>query len=172
MKIEIPTGCKEMHHEVELAVIIGKKGRDIPAAKAMEFVKGYSVALDMTARDWQDEAKKKGLPWDAAKGFDTSCALGDYVDASQVKDPHALNIWLKIDDKTKQDGNTKDMIFNIPALIAHVSTIMTLEDGDIILTGTPSGVGPVRAGETITAAIEGVGAIEFPVINRPPTASL
>ena len=167
MKIEIPTGCKEMHHEVELAVVIGKNGRDIPASKAMEFVKGYSVALDMTARDWQDEAKKKGLPWDAAKGFDTSCALGEFVDASQVKDPHNLNISLKIDGVTKQDGNTKDMIFKIADLIAHVSSIITLEAGDIILTGTPSGVGPVRSGETMIAEIEGVGSIEFPVINRP-----
>lgn len=167
MKLEIPKGCQEMHHEVELAVIIGKNGRDIPAAKAMDYVKGYSVALDMTARDWQDEAKKKGLPWDAAKGFDTSCALGEYVDKSKVQDPHNLSISLKIDGVTKQNGNTKDMIFKISDLIAHVSSIITLEDGDIILTGTPSGVGPVRAGETITANIEGVGAIEFPVINRP-----
>lgn len=133
----------------------------------MSYVKGYSVALDMTARDWQDEAKKKGLPWDAAKGFDTSCALGDYVDASKVMDPHNLNIWLKVDGDTRQSGNTKQMIFQIPALIAHVSSIMALEDGDIILTGTPSGVGAVKPGQTITAGIDTVGNIEFAVINRP-----
>jgi acylpyruvate hydrolase len=167
MKLEIPSGCKELHHEVELAVIIGKKGRDIPAKEAMSHVIGYSVALDMTARDWQDEVKKKGLPWSAAKGFDTSCALGEFVAQTKVADPHNLDLWLKIDGELKQSGNSKQMIFQIPELIEHVSSIMTLEEGDIILTGTPSGVGPVRAGQTITAGIVGVGDIEFPVINKP-----
>lgn len=166
MKLEVPSGCKELHHEVELAVIIGKKGRDIPASSAMSHVLGYSVALDMTARDWQDDVKKKGLPWSAAKGFDTSCALGEFVDVSKVSDPHNLNLWLKIDGELKQSGNSKQMMFQIPALIEHVSSIMTLEPGDIILTGTPSGVGPVQAGQTITAGIEGVAEIEFPVINK------
>lgn len=167
MKIEIPPGCKELHHEVELAVIIGKTGKDISATDAMSHVRGYAVALDMTARDWQDEAKKKGLPWDAAKGFDTSCALGSFVDKSNISDPHNLDVWLKVDGEIKQNGNTKQMMFQIPALIEHVSSIMTLEEGDIILTGTPSGVGPVRSGQTITAGIVSVGDIEFPVINRP-----
>lgn len=167
MKIEIPPGCKELHHEVELAVIIGKTGKDIAATDAMSHVRGYTVALDMTARDWQDEAKKKGLPWDAAKGFDTSCALGTFVDKSDIADPHNLDVWLKVDGEIKQNGNTKQMMFQIPALIEHVSSIMTLEEGDIILTGTPSGVGPVRPGQTITAGIVSVGDIEFPVINRP-----
>lgn len=167
MKLEVPPGCKELHHEVELAVIIGKKGRDIKASAAMSYVAGYSVALDMTARDWQDDVKKKGLPWSAAKGFDTSCALGSFVDVSKVNDPHNLSVWLKIDGDTKQNGNTNQMIFQIPALIEHVSSIMTLEVGDIILTGTPSGVGPVHPGQTITAGIDGVDTFEFPVINRP-----
>jgi len=166
MKLEIPPGCKELHHEVELAVIIGKKGRDIPASQAMSYVSGYTVALDMTARDWQEEAKKKGLPWDAAKGFDTSCALGSFVEKSKVADPHNLTVWLKVDGESKQSGNTKQMIFQIPQLIEHVSSIMTLEEGDIILTGTPSGVGPVRAGQIITAGVDSVGELEFPVIHR------
>jgi acylpyruvate hydrolase len=166
MKLEIPPGCKELHHEVELAVIIGKSGRDIPASSAMSHVVGYTVALDMTARDWQDEAKKKGLPWDAAKGFDTSCALGSFIEKSKVSDPHNLNVWLKINGETKQNGNTKQMIFQIPSLIEHVSSIMTLEEGDIILTGTPSGVGPVLPGQTITAGVESVGELEFSVIHR------
>eukprot|EP01122_Echinamoeba_exundans_P013919 TRINITY_DN6178_c0_g1_i1.p1 TRINITY_DN6178_c0_g1~~TRINITY_DN6178_c0_g1_i1.p1 ORF type:complete len:126 (+),score=29.05 TRINITY_DN6178_c0_g1_i1:542-919(+) len=120
----------------------------------------------MTARDLQDEAKSKGLPWTEAKGYDTFCALGEFVPKDKVPQTNNLGIWLKVDGVEKQHGNTKDMIFNVPFLVSYVSGIMTLEPGDIILTGTPSGVGPVKAGQVITAGIESVGNIEFEVINR------
>lgn len=146
--------------------MIGKRGKDISIDDAMEYVSGYTVALDMTARDIQNEAKSKGLPWSEAKGYDTFCPLGDFVPVDKIKDPHNLNIWLKIDDEIKQDGNTNLMMFKIPQLISYISSVMTLEKDDIILTGTPKGVGKVNPGQIIRAGIEDVDEIEYPVIKQ------
>jgi len=111
------------------------------------------LAIDMTARNMQEEVKKRGLPWTAAKGFDTFTPIGAFIPRSAVPDPHDLKLWLKINGAVKQNGTTSDMIFRIPKLIEHVSSIMALEEGDLILTGTPSGVGPVVPGDEITAAL-------------------
>ncbi|KAG9226513.1 hypothetical protein CCMSSC00406_0005820 [Pleurotus cornucopiae] len=108
-----------------------------------------SLAVDMTARNLQDQVKKRGLPWSAAKGFDTFTPIGEFIAKSAIQDPHNLNLALKINGVVKQDGNTSDMIFQIPQLIEHITSIMTLAPGDVILTGTPSGVGPVAAGDQI-----------------------
>lgn len=120
---------------MELGAVIGKTGRDIPAADAMSYVAGYALAIDMTARNMQDKVKKAGLPWSAAKGFDTFTPVSSFLPASEVKDPHNVRLWLKTNGKMRQDGNTKDMIFQLPRLIEHVSSIMTVEEGDLILTG-------------------------------------
>ncbi|BGO89652.1 hypothetical protein NBRC10512v2_001607 [Rhodotorula toruloides] len=152
-KVEIPKGVV-VHHEVELGVIIGKRGRDIPASKALDYVAGYTLAIDYTARNVQDAVKAKGLPWSAAKGFDTFCPVGQFIPKDKVQDPHNLRLWYKINDSTKQDDSTSLMLYRIPDLIAHVSGIMTLEEGDLLLTGTPKGVGPVVAGDKITAGLE------------------
>ncbi|KDQ19763.1 hypothetical protein BOTBODRAFT_169823 [Botryobasidium botryosum FD-172 SS1] len=151
-RVEIPQGVI-VHHEVELGVIIGKTGRDISEAEADSYVAGYALAIDMTARNMQDAVKKKGLPWSAAKGFDTFTPISSFIPKESISDPHNINLWLKINDTFKQNGNTTDMIFRIPRLIQHISSIMTLEEGDLILTGTPSGVGPVEPGDTITAGL-------------------
>ncbi|KAF9200108.1 hypothetical protein BGZ49_009698 [Haplosporangium sp. Z 27] len=168
--IEIPTGC-EVHHELELAVIIGKDGRDILAKDADNYIAGYALALDMTARNLQEQAKKKGMPWSAAKGFDTFTPIGDFIPKEQISDYNNVDMLLQIDGVTKQQGNTRDMIFDIPTLIENVSSIMRLEEGDVILTGTPKGVGPVFPGETITCelAFEGkvLSQLRFPAIDRP-----
>lgn len=132
----------------------------------MNYVSGYTIALDMTARDLQNEAKSKGFPWSEAKGYDTFCPLGDFVPVDKIKDPHNLNIWLKVDDEVRQEGNTNLMMFKIPQLISYVSSVMTLEKDDIILTGTPKGVGKVNPGQTIRAGIEYIGEIEYPVIKQ------
>jgi len=150
--IEIPRGISA-HHEVELGLVIGKQGRDISEANAGEHIAGYAVAIDMTARNLQEEVKKKGLPWSAVKGFDTFTPIGPYIPKSKVADPHNLNIWLKVNEQIKQHGNTSDMIFRIPRLIQHVSSIMTLEEGDLLLTGTPAGVGPLVAGDRVECAL-------------------
>jgi len=101
----------------------------------------------------QDVVKKQGLPWSAVKGFDTFTPISEFIPKSSVEDPHKLNLWLKINGALKQNGNTAEMIFRIPRLIEHVSSIMTLEEGDLLLTGTPAGVGPIVAGDEVTAGL-------------------
>ncbi|KAF9917839.1 Acylpyruvase fahd1, mitochondrial [Lobosporangium transversale] len=174
--IEIPTGC-EVHHELELAVIIGKNGRDIQANEADDYISGYALALDMTARDLQEQAKKAGRPWSAAKGYDTFTPIGDFIPKEYISDHDNVDLLLQIDGVTKQQGNTRDMIFSVPTLIENVSSIMRLEEGDVILTGTPKGVGPVYPGETITCELafggKTLSQLRFSVIDRPkPNSSL
>ncbi|EKC99890.1 hypothetical protein A1Q2_05855 [Trichosporon asahii var. asahii CBS 8904] len=146
--IEIPKGVVA-HHEVELGVVIGKDGRDIPASKASEYIAGYTLAIDMTGRNMQDAAKKKGLPWAAAKGLDTFCPVGKFVPASAIPDNSNVGLQLTINGQVKQKGTTKDMIFDVSHLVEFVSGIMALQEGDVLLTGTPAGVGPVSAGDKV-----------------------
>jgi len=150
--LEIPRGIIA-HHEVELGVVIGKGGRDITQQNADSHVAGYALAVDVTARNLQDEVKKKGLPWSSAKGFDTFTPIGPFIPRSSVLDSHNLNMTLKINGVIRQNGNTAAMLFRIPRLIEHVSSIMTLEEGDLILTGTPSGVGPIVPGDQVDCAL-------------------
>ncbi|CAG8439163.1 8868_t:CDS:10 [Acaulospora morrowiae] len=167
--IEIPKGAT-VHHEVELGVIIGKPGRDIRYENAFNYIVGYVLGIDMTARNIQDEAKKKGLPWCAAKGFDTFTPVGEFIPKDKIANPADVHLWLKVNDIMKQSGNTKNMIFDIPSLLEHISSIMKLEEGDLVLTGTPSGVGPVNAGDIVTAGLKvghkNLSTVEFPVITR------
>jgi acylpyruvate hydrolase len=166
MAIEIPHPCTALDHEVELGVVIGKKGRDIPQHAAMDHISGYALALDMTARELQAVAKQKGLPWTLAKGYDTFTPIGNFIPKTKVPSCDDLELWLEVDGKLRQKGNTKDMIFSIPVLISYISSIMTLNEGDVILTGTPSGVGPVKAGQKITAGITGLVEMSFDVKLR------
>ncbi|CAA7271033.1 unnamed protein product [Cyclocybe aegerita] len=152
-KVEIPRGIVA-HHEVELGLVIGRGGKNIPQASAESHIAGYiALAVDMTARNLQDKVRKAGLPWSAAKGFDTFTPVGSFLPKTAVKDAHDLKLSLKINGETKQDGTTADMIFRIPRLVEHVSSIMSLEEGDVILTGTPSGVGPIQPGDKIECAL-------------------
>ncbi|KAG1890864.1 hypothetical protein F4604DRAFT_1949216 [Suillus subluteus] len=151
-KVEIPRGVVA-HHEVELGLVIGKGGRDISQDAAESHIAGYALAVDMTARNMQDEVKKKGLPWSAVKGFDTFTPIGSFIPKSSVSDAHDLMLSLKINGVIKQNGTTGDMIFRIPRLIEHISSIVTLEEGDLILTGTPSGVGPVNPGDSVECTL-------------------
>jgi len=152
--LEIPRGIIA-HHEVELGLIISKRGRDIHPSKAHSYIAGYTLAVDMTARNLQSKVKSLGLPWSAAKGFDGFTPISTtFLPSSDIKDPTELRLTLAVNNEIKQDGKTKDMIFGIPRLIEHVSSIMTLEEGDLILTGTPSGVGPVNPGDHISCTLE------------------
>jgi len=128
----------------------------VSSDKAMEYVAGYGTAIDMTLRDVQNQLKAKGLPWEIAKGFDSACPLSDFVPASAVTDPHNLRLRLSVNGMLRQDGCSMDMINRVPQIVAHISAIFTLEPGDVILTGTPAGVGPVVAGDVMEAEIEGV----------------
>lgn len=159
----IPHYSTDCHHEAELAVLIGKTGKDIPVERAMTHVAGYAVAIDLTLRDVQAELKKKGLPWDIAKGFDTACPLSEFVAAETVGDPQNLQIRLSVNGLQRQNGNTAMMIHSVPAIISHLSGIFTLHPGDIILTGTPAGVGPVQSGDILDAHIPGVGQLSIKV---------
>lgn len=151
-KVEIPRGIVA-HHEVELGLVIGKPGRDISQANAESHIAGYTLAVDMTARNLQEKVKKQGLPWSTVKGFDTFTPIGAFIPKSAISDPHDLRLQLKVNGILKQDGTTSDMIFRIPRVIEHVSSIMKLEDGDLILTGTPSGVGPIVPGDRVECSL-------------------
>lgn len=162
-RIVIPSYSSDCHHEVELALLIGRKGKDIPVDRAMESIAGYGVGIDLTLRDVQSELKKKGLPWEIAKGFDTSCPLSAFVEASGVADPQNLRIRMTVNGEVRQDGNTSMMIHRIPAIISHMSGRFTLEPGDVILTGTPAGVGRIVSGDQLTAEIPGVATLRVAV---------
>ncbi|KAG0479824.1 hypothetical protein HPP92_010682 [Vanilla planifolia] len=164
--IEIPSPLEALDYEVELAVVMSHKARDVPEASAMDYVGGYALALDMTAREIQSFAKSAGLPWTLAKGQDTFTPISAVLPKSMIKDHDNLELWLKVDDEIRQKGSTRDMIFKIPFLVSHISSIMTLMEGDVILTGTPEGVGPVRAGQKITAGIAGFIDVHFDVQKR------
>ncbi|RFQ06007.1 FAA hydrolase family protein [Pseudomonas putida] len=161
--IEIPRGSKKTDWEVELGVVIGKGGRYIDEANAMEHVAGYCVVNDVSEREWQLE---RGGTWDKGKGFDTFGPIGPWlVTQDEIKDPHSLNLWLEVDGHRYQNGTTETLIFKIPQLIAYLSRCMSLQPGDVISTGTPPGVGlgikpePVylRAGQTVRLGIDGLG---------------
>ena len=161
--IEIPRGSLKTDWEVELGVVIGKGGRYIDEANAMEHVAGYCVINDVSEREWQLE---RGGTWDKGKGFDTFGPLGPWlVTRDEIADPHALDLWLEVDGHRYQQGNTRTLIFNVPQLIAYLSRCMSLQPGDVISTGTPPGVGlgikpqPVflRPGQTMRLGIAGLG---------------
>ena len=162
-QIKLPSYTSDCHHELELAVLIGKAGKDISADEAMQHVIGYGVALDLTLRDLQNELKEKGLPWEIAKGFDTSCPLSDFVPAAAVENPNNLRLVLKVNGEVRQDGNTAQMMRNISEIIEEFSQFYTLEAGDILLTGTPAGVGRIQSGDELFGEIEQVGTLKVTV---------
>lgn len=161
--IVIPPYSKDCHHEAELALLVGRTGKDIPPEEALAHIAGYGIAIDLTLRDVQGELKGKGLPWDIAKGFDTACPLSDFAPADQVADPQDLRIRLAVNGTLRQDGSTSLMIHPVRELISYLSGIFTLEPGDVILTGTPAGVAPLVSGDVVDAEIPGVGALRVSV---------
>lgn len=155
--LRLPPFSRDVHHEVELVVLIGMEGKDIPRAEAMDYVIGYAVGLDLTARDLQNEAKAKGLPWTICKGFDGSAPLSRFIRATAVPDPHRLELGLRVNDTQRQRSGTGLMIFTVADLIAYLSTIFTLRSGDLIYTGTPEGVGPLLPGDRLELALGPAG---------------
>jgi len=148
-----PAISNDLHHEVEMTVLIGRGGKHIQKGDALNHVAGYGIGLDMTLRDVQSEAKKKGLPWTLAKGFDTSAPLSPFVPASQIQDPHNLGVRLDVNGVTKQSSNTKNFIFRIEDLISYISQFVTFESGDVIYTGTPDGVAQTGPGDNLEAQL-------------------
>jgi 2-keto-4-pentenoate hydratase/2-oxohepta-3-ene-1,7-dioic acid hydratase in catechol pathway len=153
----LPPESTRVDHEGELVVVIGRRARRIGVDEARRAVFGYSIACDVTARDLQQKDKQ----WTRAKGFDTFCPIGPAV--VPLPDASALRLTLRVGDEVRQDGSTKDMIFDVPTLIAYASQALTLEPGDVILTGTPEGVGPLADGDAVRIAIDGIGELAFRV---------
>ncbi|KXT15924.1 hypothetical protein AC579_1436 [Pseudocercospora musae] len=150
-----PAGVN-MHFEVELGLVIGKTLRDVDEndeARWLDAIESYVLAIDMTGRNVQEEAKKRGLPWSIAKGFDTFLPLAGPIEKSKIADPHNVELWLSVNGHVKQQDNTELMLFRIGRQLADISKVMTLEKGDVVLTGTPKGVGPVVTGDVIEAGL-------------------
>jgi 2-keto-4-pentenoate hydratase/2-oxohepta-3-ene-1,7-dioic acid hydratase in catechol pathway len=161
--IVIPPFSHDVHHEVEMVVLIGKEGKHIARAEAMNHVAGFGVGLDITLRDVQAVAKKGGLPWSVAKGFDTSAPISTMLEAGSVGNPHELDISLKVNGEIRQQSNTRNMIFSVDHVVSYLSTIFTLDSGDIIYMGTPEGVGPLKPGDTLEAELHGVSTLTVSV---------
>lgn len=158
--IVLPPQSKQVEHEAELAVVIGKRGRWITADQAADYIFGYTIANDVTARDLQ----RKDGQWTRGKGFDTFCPVGPWIETEI--DPYDLLITCRVNGDVRQMASTRDMVFSIPQLIAFISSVMTLEAGDLILTGTPAGVGKLEAGDEIKITIEGIGELINTVISE------
>jgi len=155
-----PRQSREVHFEGELAVVIGRICRDVPKEKAADVIHGYTVGNDVTARDLQ----RKDGQFTRAKGFDSFCPLGPWVETEL--DVSDLRVQTYLNGEVKQDGRTSDLIFDVPTLIAHVTSVMTLLPGDVILTGTPEGVGPMNAGDEVEISIQGIGNLTNKVVKR------
>jgi 2-keto-4-pentenoate hydratase/2-oxohepta-3-ene-1,7-dioic acid hydratase in catechol pathway len=159
-----PPQTSDLHYEGELAVVIGRICRDVPAEKATDVIHGYTIANDVTARDLQ----RSDDQWTRAKGFDSFCPLGPWIETDL--DPQTfvdgVRVRTYLNGDVVQDGSTADMVFDIPTLVAHVSSVMTLLPGDVILTGTPEGVGPMQVGDEVEVAIDGLGALTNPIKER------
>lgn len=150
---------------MELAFVIGKNGKRIKETDAMNHVAGYLLALDMTARKVQLDLAKLGYPWLLSKGFDTALAISKFIPKEKVKDPYNLDLVLSVNGVLKQNANTSDLIFKIPEIVSYVSKYFKLEYGDVILTGTPSGISPVRHGDIVEAEIKNLVKMKFPVVR-------
>ncbi|MEW6470492.1 MAG: fumarylacetoacetate hydrolase family protein [Bacteroidota bacterium] len=159
----IPDFSRELHHEVEIVLRISKPGKHIAEEFAHKYFDGIGIGIDFTARDLQAQCKEKGLPWEKAKAFDGSAPVSAFMPKSGFSDLRNLDFRLDINGKTVQKGNTRNLLFSFDKLIAYVSTFVTLKTGDLIFTGTPEGVGPVKAGDTLSAYIADNKMLEFDV---------
>lgn len=168
-----PDFSEEIHYEVEIVLKINlsrhecrdKSGKNIVSELAHQYYDEIGIGIDFTARDLQAKAKENGLPWEIAKAFDGSAPIGKFVEKSKFPDVNNLNFSLDINNNRVQQGNTKDMLFSFAQLIAYVSKFITLKTGDLIFTGTPAGVGPVKTGDKLQAAIEDEVLLDFCVKN-------
>lgn len=156
--IRFPPSATEVHHEAELAVVIGRVARNVAAEDVGPHVLGYTAANDVTARDLQ----RADGQWTRAKGFDTFCPLGPAID-TELDPLEGLSIICRVNGEIRQAGSTADMVFGVGELVAHISSVMTLLPGDVVLTGTPAGVGPLEVGDTVEVEIEGIGVLANPV---------
>ncbi|HSV81109.1 MAG TPA: fumarylacetoacetate hydrolase family protein [Ramlibacter sp.] len=164
--VEYPARTSDYQHEVELVAAIGKGGRDIDASDALDHVWGYAIGLDMTRRDAQISMREMGRPWEIGKAFDASALIGELRPVASVGHVNAGRIWLDVDGARRQDSDVSRLIWSVAETLSHLSTWFELEAGDLVYTGTPAGVGPVRPGQTMVGGIDGLG--ELRVRIAPP----
>lgn len=159
-----PSFSNDVHYEVELVLRISKEGKNIDEKFASKYFDAITIGVDFTARDLQQKAKEKGLPWDIAKGFNGSAPVSDtFIPVADFKDLKNINFSLKVNGELKQQGNTSFMLFSFDYIISYLSKFFTLRTGDLIFTGTPKGVGPVKVGDVLSASIEDEKLLEFEV---------
>jgi fumarylpyruvate hydrolase len=159
-----PSRTNDLHFEIEMTVAIGVGGRDIPVEQALDHVFGYGVGLDMTRRDLQGEAKDLRRPWEVGKAFEFSAPCTEIVPASEIGHPDTGAIWLDVNGERKQTGDLNQLIWKVPEMISYLSSLFTLAPGDLIMSGTPAGVGAVKAGDVMVGFVEGVGELRTPVV--------
>jgi len=162
--VPYPPRTANLHHEIELVVAIGTGGRDIPLANALAHVYGYAVGLDLTRRDLQAAARDQGRPWDVAKGFDHSAPVSAIRPAAEMGHPEQGAIWLDVNGETRQRANLSEMIWSVPEIVAELSTYFELRPGDLVFTGTPEGVGPVRRGDSLVGGIDGLETLRITIV--------
>lgn len=159
--IHLPDFSNDIHHETELALLIGKRASNIPVTEWKDYIEGVGIALDLTLRDVQNKAKKNGHPWAVCKGFDGSCPISDFIPFGRVRDIQDLEIELNVNGEQRQNDHTGNMIWSVAELLVYITSIFTLEPGDVILTGTPKGVGPISSGDKLHARLADFVEIEF-----------
>lgn len=159
-----PPKSADVHHEIEMVVALGEGGTDIPLEQALDHVYGYGLALDMTRRDLQGEMKKLGRPWEIGKAFEQSCPCTPLVKASEIGHPDRGAIWLDVNGERRQEGDLDQMIWKVPEMITYLSEFFTLAPGDLILSGTPSGVAAVERGDRLHGHVDGIGDLEVEVV--------
>lgn len=158
-----PPRSSNVHHEIEMVVALAKGGKDIPVESALDHVYGYAVGLDMTRRDLQDECKKAARPWEIGKAFEHSAPMGEIVPASTIGHPENGAIWLKVNGEIRQQGDLNHMIWKVAEMISYLSGLFELQPGDLIMSGTPSGVGAIVRGDVMEGYVEGIGTLHAKV---------
>jgi fumarylpyruvate hydrolase len=159
-----PDKSSDVHHEIEMVVALARGGTNIPVENALDCVYGYAVGLDMTRRDLQAECKKAGRPWEIGKAFEHSAPCGELVPAAEIGHPSEGAIWLKVGGEVRQKGNLNQLIWKVPEMIAFLSGLFELKPGDLIMSGTPSGVGKVERGDVLEGHIDRVGDLQVKVV--------
>jgi len=162
--VPYPPRTANLHHEIELVVAIGTGGRDIPVANALAHVFGYAVGNDLTRRDLQFEAREQQRPWDVAKGFDWSAPVSAIRPVTEVGHPERGAIWIEVNGESRQRADLSEMIWNVPEIIAELSTYFELRPGDLIFTGTPEGVGPVQRGDSLVGGVDGLETLRTTIV--------
>lgn len=160
LELDFPAATEDLQHEIELVVAIGKAGRNIAVEDAMDYVWGYAAGLDLTRRDLQRASSAKGQPWDTAKAFDESAPMTAIKPASRTPDNEPMKVWLYVNNEKRQEGTTAEMILNVPEIISYISTLYELQPGDLIMTGTPAGIGTIQPGDVLEGGVQGVGVLK------------